>query len=142
MNLFDYQDYDVETNDSNKNVSSDDATPDAQSDATSDVDTDYVATEDIDISQGLKNLTLDERVRLAERGEKSDLDILVDDPDYRVRELVAHHGYAGHLNQLVLDPHPIVRGEVAGSGKKKYLEQLKKDPDIELRAYVLDMLEK
>ncbi len=59
-----------------------------------------------------------------------------------MRELVAHHGYAGHLNQLVLDPHPIVRGEVAGSGKKKYLEQLKKDPDIELRAYVLDMLEK
>ena len=123
MDLFDYQNFDTD-------------------DASETVKSDYTKTDDIDITQGLQHLTLDERVRLAERGEKSDLDSLVDDPDYRVRELVATHGYAVHLNQLVLDPHPIVRGEVAGVGKKKYLEKLKKDPDIELRAYVINQLEK
>lgn len=127
MDLFDYQNYDTESN-HDENTPTD--------------DTVYVATDDIDITQGLQHLTLDERVRLAERGEKADLDVLVDDPDYRVRELVATHGYAVHLNRLVRDPHPIVRGEVAGVGKKKYLEMLKKDPDIELRAYVLGKLEK
>lgn len=123
MDLFDYQNFDIE-------------------DASDTNQSDYTKTEDIDITQGLQHLTLDERVRLAERGEKADLDVLVDDPDYRVRELVANHGYAVHLNQLVQDPHPIVRGEVAGVGKKKHLEMLKKDPDIELRAYVLEKLEK
>lgn len=122
MDLFDYQKFDIDTSDVTQSG--------------------YTKTEDIDITQGLQQLTLDERVRLAERGEKADLDVLVDDPDYRVRELVATHGYAVHLNRLVRDPHPIVRGEVAGVGKKKYLEMLKKDPDIELRAYVLGKLEK
>ena len=122
MDLFDYQDYD--------NVDETNLT------------TDYTETDDIDISKGLNQLTLDERVRLAERGEKSDLDILVDDPDYRVRELVATHGYAGHLNQLVLDPHPVVRGEVAGLGKTKYLKQLQNDPDPNLNDYVNAQLEK
>lgn len=100
----------------------------------------FIPTDDIDISQGINQLTLDERIRLAERGNKEDLDILVDDPDYRVRELVASHGYDAHLSQLVTDPSPIVRGEVAAHGRERDLETLKKDKNSELKAYVKEKL--
>ena len=101
----------------------------------------FIPTDDIDISQGINQLTLDERIRLAERGNKEDLDILVDDPDYRVRELVANHGYDAHLSKLVTDPSPMVRGEVAAHGRERDLEMLKKDKNSELKAYVKEQLE-
>lgn len=88
-----------------------------------------------------KDKSLDERVRLAEIGDKQDLDYLVDDEDYRVRELVANHGMAKHLNILVHDKHPIVRGEVAAHKRKKDLEILKSDENEPLREYVWQLID-
>ena len=116
MDLFNYQEFSASDKDAENSV--------------------YKETDDIDISIGLNQLTLDERVRLAERGKKSDLDILIDDPDYRVRELVANHGYAGHLNQLVSDPSSYVRGEVASHNRDKDLKKLSNDEDASIRHYV------
>lgn len=75
------------------------------------------------------HLTLDQRVVLAEKGNKKTLDELVHDDDYRVRELVANHGYRKHLDILVNDPSSYVRGEVATCGNKKDLEKLLNDDD-------------
>lgn len=87
-----------------------------------------------------KDKSLDERVRLAEIGDKQDLDYLVDDDDYRVRELVASHGLAKHLNILVHDKNPIVRGEVAANGRKKDLEILRWDDEPSVRNYALELI--
>lgn len=87
-----------------------------------------------------KDKSLDERVELAEKGDKQDLDYLVDDEDYRVRELVANHGMAKHLNILIHDSNPIVRGEVAANKRKKDLEILRWDDEPSVRNYALSIL--
>lgn len=102
----------------------------------------FIPTDEIDISVGLDNLSLDERVRLAERGVKEDLDILMDDEDYRVRELVAFHGYSYHLNRLVHDTNSFVRWQVLGNHKKKHLEILSKDHDPEINMKAKQLLAK
>jgi len=116
----------------------DEQVDDEQTDVSEQVDdgtTDYTPTDEIDISVGLDNLTLDERVRLAEKGRKSDLDVLVHDKDYRVRELVAHHGYATHLNKLVKDEDIYVRWEVIGHRRQKDIDVLIHDSNPELNIY-------
>lgn len=102
----------------------------------------FIPTDKIDISVGLDNLSLDERVRLAERGVKEDLDVLMNDEDYRVRELVAFHGYSYHLNRLVHDKNNFVRWQVLGNHKKKHLEILSKDHDPEINMKAKQLLAK
>lgn len=86
------------------------------------------------------HLDLNQRVRLAEIGNKDTLDELVYDSDYRVRELVANHGYRKHLNILIKDPHPTVRGEVAGCGHKQDLEILINDENDEVMRFATKIL--
>lgn len=83
---------------------------------------------------------LDARIQRAEQGNKEDLDELMNDDDYRVRELVAHHGYAIHLNRLVYDDDATVRGEVAAHGRKKDLDILKNDRDPKIKKYAKKLL--
>lgn len=69
------------------------------------------------------HLTLDQRVVLAEKGNKKTLDELVHDEDYRVRELVANHGYRKHLDILVNDQSTI---QVVMSEEKLQHVEIKK----------------
>lgn len=71
------------------------------------------------------------RVKVAEIGEEQHLKVLVDDPDWVVRQTVASRGYG--LDKLINDPHRLVREEAAKQlyGNEKTKVVLKKDLDAE-----------
>ena len=96
------------------------------------------------VSYSIEELTLCEKVNslmsvydrkeLAENGIA--LDILVYDPDPRVRRAVAKHGREKDDDILVYDSDPFVRCMLAVDGKDKYLDILIVDPDPRVRCLV------
>ena len=78
------------------------------------------------------------RERLANKGRKEDLDVLVDDESVAVRETVARVGDAEHLAILRSGPHPLVRAEVARRGRDEDLDVLVDDKSAWVREMVAE----
>lgn len=79
----------------------------------------------------LEELTFDDRVYLAEQGER--LDELVSDEDYRVRELVATHGVGVHMTKLIRDKDPVVRSQAAMYATKTMITKMDNDSNRDVQ---------
>lgn len=60
-----------------------------------------------------------DREKLAKYGRNEDLNRLVNDPDWNVRQEVARRGRDKDLDKLVNDPDPDVREQVAWAGRNR-----------------------
>lgn len=85
----------------------------------------------------MKNIefaSIENRLSAASQGIDEDLDVLVRDKDWRVREVVAQHGREKDLKILVHDENKYVRETVAECGRDEDLEILANDADEEIRS--------
>lgn len=86
--------------------------------------------------ENIEFASIENRLFAASQGRDEDLDVLVHDKDWRVREVVAQHGRDKDLKILVHDENKYVRETVAEQGRDEDLEILSKDVDEEIRSLV------
>lgn len=79
----------------------------------------------------------EDREKLAYYGRDKDLDKLVSDPDWQVRQAVAYRGRGEDLDKLVGDPDYKVRMRVAAQGRDKDLDKLVNDKDLDVQEAVV-----
>lgn len=84
--------------------------------------------------ENIEFASIENRLSAASQGIDEDLDVLVRDKDWRVREVVAQHGRDKDLKILVHDENKYVRETVAEQGRDEDLEILANDADEEIRS--------